>query len=97
MDWAQRAAECHHRQQVVYPAMVEAKKAYERYSKLWTYWSNRAFEADRRVVEVNVIPTSRTRDKVEKEKVRFNKKFNSLSLEEQLMFIDKVRKVMKGE
>jgi len=95
MDWAQRAIECHHRQQVVYPAMVEARKTYERYSKLWTYWSNRAFEADRRVVEVNVIPTSRTRDKVEKEKAKFDKKFHILSLEEQLMLIDKLRKELK--
>jgi len=95
MDWAQRATECHHRQRVVYPAMIKARKVYERYSKLWTYWSNRAFEADRRVVEVNIIPTSKTRDKVEKEKSRFNKKFNLLSLEEQLMLIDKLRKELK--
>jgi len=95
MDWAQHATECHHRQRVVYPAMIAARKVYERYSKLWTYWSNRAFEADRRVVEVKIIPTSRTRDKVEKEKVLFNKNFHMLSLEEQLMLIDKLRKELK--
>ena len=95
MDWAQRAIECHHRQRVVYPAMIKARKVYERYSKLWTYWSNRAFEADRRSIKVNIIPTSKTRDKVEKEKVLFNKKFNLLSLEEQLMLIDKLRKELK--
>ena len=95
MDWTQRAAECHHRQQVVYPAMIEARKVYERYSKMWTYWSNRAFEADRRVVEVKIIPTSRTRDHIEKEKSRFDKKFNLLSLEEQLVLIDRLRKELK--
>ncbi len=91
-NWAQRAEECDRRARAAYPAMLKAKQEYERYSKLWTYWSNRSIEAQRRVIEVKKIPASDTRAKVEELKTKMHKAFENLTPQQQERILKQLRK-----
>ena len=95
MDWNQRAVDCHRHAVAAYPKMVAARKTYEGYSKLWTYWSNRAFEAERRIIEVKIIPSRDTHKKINREKEKWHERFRRMSLEEQTEFINQISKGAK--
>ena len=93
MDWNQRAIDCRRRAEVVHPLMATARDRYRVLDRCWTYWANRAVEAQRKVVEVKVIDPKVTRKEINKAKANFKKLMKQLTPSEAEKFLA----ALKGE
>ena len=86
-DWTERLTNCRRRASVVYPEFLRARKAYKRLDRCHTYWSNRAFEAEKEVIKqegnITFVPKDETKDSLEKAKEKFHKVFGQMSVEQQ--------------
>jgi len=82
MNWKQRVKDCKRRAAVAYPEYILAKKLFDKYSKLWTYWENRAWEAQRKATAATIIPPNQTRKSLERQKERILKAIKGLTVEQ---------------
>jgi len=82
MDWNQQVKDCKRRASIAYPYFIQARKAFDRYARLWTYWENRAWEAQRKATATTVVPPNMTKQSVERHKERILKAIKSLSAEQ---------------
>ena len=57
---------CLHRAEVVRPHFEQARRKYKKLDRCFTYWRNRAYEAELLMTDVTVIETSLTKDKRDK-------------------------------
>ena len=92
-DWNQRVKDCKRRASIAYPCFIKARKDFDRFSKLWVYWENRAWEAQRKAMAATVVPPNMTKQSVERHKERIIKAMKSLSAEERKELL----KELKGE
>ena len=62
-ELAIRRDSCLRRAEVVRPHFEEARRRYKKLDRSFTYWRNRAYEADLLIIGVTVIETGLTKDK----------------------------------
>lgn len=91
MDWNQRVKDCKRRAAIVYPHFAEARKEFTRLDRLWTYWENRAWEAQREVMKATIVPPNQTKQSIERHKERIAKAFKSLSKEDKKKLLEELR------
>jgi len=87
MDWNQRAIDCRRRAEVVHPHLVEARKKYHKLDVVWSYWANRAVEAQRKFVEVKRIDPKVGRKEINKAKDNLKKLASKMTPTELEQFI----------
>lgn len=73
-DYIQRVKDCRRRAAAIYPHLLEVRRRYQRLDKVWSYWMNRAYEAEMHTVEVNVVDSKLTRKKIKEFKEKRAKK-----------------------
>ena len=90
-DWPERLTSCRRRASVVYPEFLRARAVYQRLDRCHTYWSNRAFEAEKEVKKqegsITLVPKDETKDSMEKAKEKFHRMFSKMSKVEQEMVV----------
>ena len=97
MDWKQRAIDCRRRAEVVHPFMVKACNKCHKLDRVWSYWANRAVEAQMKVIEVKVIDPQVTRKSIDKAKKDFGKLMKQLTPKQAEDFIAALKGEMKDE
>ena len=93
MDWNQRAIDCRRRAEAIHPSMVQARKKYNKLDRCWTYWANRAVEAQKKVVEVKVIDSKVNRKEINKAKDNLKKLASTMTPAQLEQFVAE----LKGE
>ena len=93
MNWNQRAIDCRRRAEVVHPLMATARDRYRVLDRCWTYWANRAVEAQRKHTEVKVIDSKVGRKEINKAKANIKKLASTMTPTELEQFIAS----LKGE
>ena len=91
MDWNQRVKDCKRRAAAVYPHFIKARKDFDRFSKLWVYWENRAWEAQRKAMAATVVPPNMTKQSVERHKERIIKAIKSLNIEQRKELLEELK------
>ena len=91
MDWNQRVKDCKRRASVAYPHFMRARKAFDHYARLWTYWENRAWEAQRKAIAATVIPPNQTKKSIERQKERITQAFKALSREDKKKLLEELK------
>ena len=90
-DWETRVRDCKRRATVVYPCLVIARKAFERYSRIWTYWENRAWDAQRMAMQATIVPSNQTAKSIERQKDRIAKSFQILSKDDKKRLLEELK------
>ena len=93
MNWNQRVKDCKRRAATAYPHFIKARKDFDRFARLWTYWENRAWEAQRKAMAATVIPPNQTKKSIERQKERIAQAFKALSREDKKKLLEE----LKGE
>ena len=91
MDWNQQVKDCKRRASIAYPYFIQARKAFDRYARLWTYWENRAWEAQRKAIAATVISSNVTKQSVERHKERIAKIFKALPKEDRIKLLEELK------
>jgi len=91
MNWSQRVKDCKRRAAIVYPHFIKARRDFDRFSRLWTYWENRAWEAQRKAMAATVIPPNQTKKSIERQKERIAQAFKALSREDRLKLLEELK------
>lgn len=91
MNWNQRVKDCKRRASIAYPHFIQARKAFDRYARLWTYWENRAWEAQRKAMAATVIPPNQTKKSIERQKERIAQAFKALSGEDKRKLLEELK------
>ena len=91
IDWNQRVKDCKRRAAVAYPHFIQARKEFNRFSQLWTYWENRAWDAQRKATAVTVIPPNQTKKSIERQKERIAKAFEVLSKDDKKRLLEELK------
>ena len=90
-DWEKRVRECKQRAAVVYPRFIQARKDFNRFSRLWTYWENRAWDAQRHAMQATIVPPNQTKKSIERQKDRIAKSFRALSRDDRKKLLDEMK------
>jgi len=93
VNYEQRVKDCKRRASTAYPHFIRARKAFDRYARLWTYWENRAWEAQRKAMAATVVPPNMTKQSVERHKERIIKAIKGLTSEQRKELL----KELKGD
>ena len=91
MNYEQRVKDCKRRASIAYPHFMRARKAFDRYARLWTYWENRAWEAQRKAMEVTKIAPDMTKQKVERLMENIKKAVRALPMEERKSLLKELK------
>jgi len=91
MNYEQRVKDCKRRASIAYPYFMRARKAFDRYARLWTYWENRAWEAQRKATAVTVIPPNQNKKSIERQKERIAQSFKALSVEDRKKLLEELK------
>jgi len=91
MDWNQRIKDCKRRASIAYPHLLRARKAFDKYNRLWTYWENRAWDAQRNAIAATVISSNVTKQSVERHKERIAKAFKALPKEDRIKLLEELK------
>jgi hypothetical protein len=91
MDLERRMHECKRRARLVYPHFYRAKLQFERLSRLWTYWENRAYEAQRELTEIRKVPANMTKKQIDRHKDRLRKAFADLPKDQQKILLAELK------
>ena len=90
-DWNQRVKDCKRRASIAYPQLLMARKAYYKYNRLWIYWENRAWDAQRNVIAATVVPPNMTKQSVERHKERIIKAIKSLDVDQRKELLEELK------
>jgi len=86
--WRHRVIDCRRRAELVYPVFVEAMKVARRFDRLYTYWSNRMIEAERKYYEeagnVQFVPANKRAKDIERENAAMREKVKKMSKEDRM-------------
>jgi len=91
MNYEQRVKDCKRRAAIVYPHYTRAREVFQRYNRLWIYWENRAWDAQRKVIAATVVPPNMTKQSVERHKERIIKAIKSLNVDQRKELLEELK------